>query len=242
MSIRKKPDIFILHGWSIADNNLAKWQVFRDKLSELGVKSEFIPLPGLDTKLQKPWQLSDYVAHVLAILPKNERVVLLGHSFGGQIAVRLASKNPAKVAGLILIASAGLRDQSLLAKTKRLLFSSIAKVGKNLGLRSTLLQQVFHKLTRASDYHQADSIMKQTMRNVLADEVRADLSTCRVPVQLIWGAQDKVTPLWMAKYLQKHLPNSFLTIVDDARHSPQFTHAQIVAKLVAGFVRKKDTN
>ncbi len=89
-------------------------------LRALGYTTHVIELPGfgLAPALRKAdarfTQLADLVLHVLGQLG-IERAVFLGHSLGGGIALQLALRRPAAVAGLVLLAPAGLGRSMLWA-------------------------------------------------------------------------------------------------------------------------------
>lgn len=234
--------IYILHGWSIVDNNVAKWEPFQQELKTAGYKTVFVPLPGLDSQLSSPWSLDNYVEHIAQIITKNKskdgKTVVLGHSFGGQVGIRLCANYQNLVDGLILIDSAGLRDNNFLPKAKRLVFYTLAKIGNTLGFKSNKLRQIVHNLARVHDYYEANQVMKKTMANVVSQEVRTDLSNVIAPTKIIWGSGDKVTPIWMANYFHQHIKNSQLSIVNGARHSPQFTHHVATSTLITRFLKE----
>lgn len=234
----KKPEVIILHGWAISPENEQKWQTFRDKLQALHVTSTFLPIPGLDTKATKPWNLQQYVEWLAEVLKDKQEVILLGHSFGGQLAVRFTAEYPEKVSRLILVASAGIRDNSLKARLKRSIFYVLAKVGK-VFFRHPFFKKMLYKLAREHDYEQASSVMKQTMQLVTQDEIRADLPRIKVPVQLIWGKQDTSTPYRNTQLILDAIPTANLCTISDARHSPQFTHPEHTASCVAEFLSEE---
>ncbi len=89
-------------------------------LRALGYATHVIELPGfgLTPALRKAdarvSQLADMVLHVIGELG-IERAVFLGHSLGGGIALQIALRKPAAVAGLVLVAPAGLGRSMLWA-------------------------------------------------------------------------------------------------------------------------------
>ena len=89
-------------------------------LRALGYATHVIELPGfgLTPALRKTdarfSQLADMVLHVVGELG-IERAVFLGHSLGGGIALQIALRKPAAVAGLVLVAPAGLGRSMLWA-------------------------------------------------------------------------------------------------------------------------------
>lgn len=252
-----KTPIFILHGWAVDKNvlagksaelkeaqsqhptNLQKWQPLVDKLKALGAEVFFLPLPGLSTPLEEVWGLNDYAdwlhSQIEDKVGAKQSVILLGHSFGGQLALRFTSLYPAKVEKLILIAAAGLRDHSPKQVVKRLLFANLARWGRKL-TQASWARNLLYFLAREKDYWQAPPLLRKTMQKVLADEVKDDLPKIKKPTLLLWGKQDRTTPLWMGQFLANKLPQAELLVLDSARHSPQFTHPDWVAREVVNFL------
>ena len=224
--------IYILHGWAIDQNNDQKWLPFMKDLERFGFVVEFLKLPGLSSPLNEVWTLDNYVDWVLSQIGSKKDVILIGHSFGGQIGVRLAALHPKKVTKLILIDSAGIRDHSLLPTLKRNAFWAMAKVGKIL-LPLSFMRTTLYKLARERDYVNAPPLLKRTMSTILDQEVISDLAEVVCPTLIIWGELDTVTPLKLAHIFNQRIAQSKLHIIPKARHSPQFTHKeQTVAPIV----------
>lgn len=235
MPTKKSPHIYILHGWAIDQNNAHKWQPLMDRLVELGVKTTFLGIPGLSSPLNEVWNLQDFVDWLSKQLPKGKKVILLGHSFGGQIAIRFATQNPDRVKKLILVDSAGIRDHSLKAVVKRKGFWVAAKIGKLL-FNFEWARKLLYLFARERDYKNAPPLLKRSMSLVLDDEIVDDLQYITCPTLLIWGEKDKVTPLKFGRQKNSLIKQSQLEIITDARHSPQFTHVRKVAVLISKFV------
>lgn len=231
-----KNTVYILHGWAIDTENEKKWATFRDLLKKYSIQTVFLPLPGLTTKLETAWTLDDYIAWLEKELPKGEKAILLGHSFGGQIAARFAAQYPEKVTRLILIASAGMIDRAPQKVLKRMVFGFAAKVGKPI-LRHEVFRKVLYKLAREQDYLKANKTQRQTMANVINTEIIDYLPQIECPTLLIWGKNDTATPLKFAKVFQSEIEQSQLHIITNARHSPQFTHAIETAEVIGEFLK-----
>lgn len=227
--------LFLLHGWAINPNNQQKWQAFQTELKAANLDSTFLGLPGLSSELDTPWTLDDYIEWLKITLPV-EPVVLLGHSFGGQLAIRFTKENPNRVKALILVASSGIRDHSLLPKLKRIVFKVVAKTGKQI-FNFELGRKILYKLAREQDYYQANPVMRQTMSHVVNIEVREDLKHINQPTLIIWGEQDQVTPPWIGEYFHKNLKNSSIHFIKDARHAPQFTHPKELTQRINTFLK-----
>ncbi len=235
MFLKSSPLIVLLHGWSVDSQNEQKWKHFSDVLQAKGFRTRFMGLPGLSTESDEVWTLKTFVEWLEAQLHSEKNVILLGHSFGGQLAIRYSALHPEQIQKLIVIDSSGLRPQDVRSRLKRAGFKIVAKIGKPL-FKGDAWRKLLYKLAREKDYLTANSILRQTMRNVLDDEIGADLPMITCPTLIIWGAQDKMTPLSLAHRMQKGLKNSELHLIEDARHAPQLTHPAEVAQVIKEFL------
>ncbi len=228
--------IYILHGWAVSAENEQKWTAFRDELQRQGVQSTFVGLPGLTTPNDEVWTVDDYIEWLAQQLP-NKKVTLLGHSFGGQLSTVFAARFPNRVAQLILVDSAGLRVHTWQKDLKRSIFKVLATVGRMFawipGARWLL-----YKVAREQDYYQASSTLRKTMANVLAYETQSELASIQCQTLLIWGRNDTATPLSLGTQFALLIPQAELEVIDEARHSPQFTHHTQVAQVVSDWMQR----
>ena len=229
--------IYLLHGWAIGERNQEKWQPFMDLLKKAGFKVNFLKIPGLSTSLDASWQLQDFVDWLGKELRGQKNVVLLGHSFGGQLSVRYTSQHSGQVSKLILVDSGGIKDQDLKIRIKRKVFLILAKTGKNF-LKAPIFRQILYKMARETDYLKAPPAQRKSMANVLQDEIRQDLSKITCPTQIIWGGNDKTTLLKNAHLFKEKIAQSQLEIIEEARHSPMFTHPEKVVGIVTRFINQ----
>lgn len=225
--------ILILHGWSYSvkgTDPLDKWEPFIDQLRLKGYQPTLLKIPGLTKNLTAVWNLEKYVEWLKGEV-RNEKVILVGHSNGGRISLAFAQKYPHKVSQLILIDSAGIYHNELPIRIKKFIFKKIAKIGKALTSSETL-KVLLYKLAREGDYKNATPIQRQTMLNLIRTDLTNILNKISVPTLIIWGKQDKITPLSDGLIMHKLIKNSQLEVIDEARHSPQFTHPEEVVKKI----------
>lgn len=220
-------NVIILHGWTTSTE---KWSPFMEQLSKKGIMSKILPIPGLTEEITHPWILDDYITWLKKEIG-TQKVILIGHSNGGRIAISFAAKYPNHVNSLILIDSAGIYHDELPIKIKRLVFGSIAKFGKKL-TSSKFLRDLLYKVAKESDYKNATLIQRQTMINLISQDLTPILGNIKTPTLLIWGREDKITPLSDGQLIHKFILNSKLKIINGATHSPQFTHPQEVVKII----------
>lgn len=228
------PKALVLHGWTTDVQTEAKWQPFIQTLETHGITAEFVPIPGLDSPLNSVWSMEAYVAWLAArVAQESQPVLLIGHSFGGHLATRLAAAHPALVQYLVVIDGGGVRDVRILARLKRAFFLILAKLGGAVS-QSAVLKRVLYRLAGSGDYLHTDGVLRKTFQAVIQADVRAFLPLVKAPTLIIWGVEDTITPDWMAGVYAQGISGAQLRLIDSARHSPQYTHTDVVvAQLVA---------
>ena len=225
--------ILILPGWSYSTD---KWQTLVEKLSSDEIRVEVLAIPGLHEEISNPWTLQNYVEWLKKIAEQQkDRLILIGHSNGGRIALSFCHQYPDYLEKLIIIDSAGIYHNGLFIRTKRFTFRLMAKIGKRL-TSSKILRNFLYRLAREKDYQHASINLRKTMQNLISIDLKPILKEVRTPVLIIWGANDRITPVSDAKYMKEALPNSTLKIIQNARHSPQFTNTDEVVNLVTKFI------
>lgn len=225
--------IFVLHGWSYSTE---KWDEFIRLLEDKGLKPELLNIPGLTEPTDRVWTLDDYVEWLNSKTGKR-KVILIGHSNGGRIALAFALKYPERLKHLILIDSAGIPRRELRVRLKRSMFGQIARLGKKL-TSSDKARNILYKLAGVNDYKEATLEIRQTMVNLISADLTPELHKVTVPTLIIWGKEDKTTPLSDAKLIYELIPNARIHIIKDARHSPQFTHPEKVCEKIWQFLTR----
>lgn len=168
----------------------------------------------------RPLELIDYVEGVLKVLDKEgiEKIDVIGHSFGGRVAIMLASCYPERINKIVLCDSAGI-------KPRRGLFYHLKVFGykfrKKLGLNV--------ENYGSKDYRLLMGAMRKTFINVVNFDQTDQLACIFVPTLIIWGQHDKVTPFYMAKKFHKRIQNSELFVIDGAGH---FSYADDIVSFV----------
>lgn len=227
--------IYILHGWSYTTD---KWPPFIAELEKLGFSVKLLHIPGLTSPIDKVWTLDDYVSWLSETL-KNETapVTLLGHSNGGRISIRFASRYPEKVEQLILLDSAGVYHKDVGIKLKRAVFGWLAKIGKVFdGIPE--VRRFFYKIIGEKDYRDANPIMRDTMRNLITVDLIPEMQNIKCSTLVIWGERDEVTPLSDGKIIKEKISGAKLEVVLGARHSPHFTNVTDVVAVIRNYYAK----
>lgn len=229
--------LVLLHGWGDSVKGLQALQ------TELGKTYEVlaIDLPGFGGT-QAPlgaWGLTEYADFVGAVLSKLEFVpyAFVGHSNGGAIAIRGLAVKTLKAKKLVLLASAGVRNQS---NSRNLALRIVAKTGKALtkplprGLQTKLRTKAYK--TIGSDMLVAEHL-QETFKRVVTDDVQADTASIAIPCLLVYGYDDTATPIAYGELLQAGLSHSELHVVPGAGHFVHLDKPAVVLGLIKDFLK-----
>ncbi len=240
-----------LHGWGGSKESFTE---LRAALQGSDVTMLMPDLPGFGREHEPKiaWSTDDYADWVdswikkeLTKTPGIHRVHLLGHSHGGRIAIKLASRQSARrkedqptsfvIEHLYLCAAAGIRHPRHL---KRIIGLTLAKTGK-LFLQIPFLKslqpigkKLLYTLVRVHDYEEASPVMRQTLINVSAENLRPLLKTIDVPTDLFWGKDDGMTPFGDALVMEREIKNSVLHSFDGVRHAVHRDKSREIANVI----------
>jgi pimeloyl-ACP methyl ester carboxylesterase len=204
------------HGWG------QDGTVFLSLAESMGRAGEhfLIDFPGFGESPPPPdsWGTAEYAdaaAELLDSLPRAERRVWIGHSFGCRVGLQLAARHPAAVDGLFLAAAAGLpRRRSPLARLG---------IATRIALYKSLRALPFTDQVRLRDrFGSADYQAAGKMRPILTKVVNEDLSDIArkiaLPTTLLYGAGDTETPPEIGQRLAALIPNANLVLLNDLDH------------------------
>lgn len=147
-----------------------------------------------------------------------EDPILIGHSFGGRIITTLLGFYKHKFSNVIYIDSAGIVSRKR-KKIKTLIYKVLKKIKYILPkkLRNKYTNFLFKKFA-SHDYKQLNKEMMQTFKNVINTDLKPYLKHINSRVLLIWGNNDKDTPIRDANIMHKSINNSELIILEKAGH------------------------
>ncbi len=196
--------IVFLHGWG---GSTKSFSFITQKLN-FSHRAMFIDFPpfGKSDEPTAPFDMFDYANLVKEIIIKEgfENPILVGHSFGGRVAIILASMGIASK--LILTSSAGMKPK----RGIRYYFKVYKyKLCKKLGIVLN---------SGSSDYKNLSLVMKQTFINIVNTNLEQYASKINVPTILFWGEKDTETPLYMARKLKKLISDSEIISFKNSGH------------------------
>jgi pimeloyl-ACP methyl ester carboxylesterase len=200
-----------LHGWGA---NKAVW---KNIIKRIPYTSIAVDLPGFGQSddLDSPWSIADYRDVVVELVQqlKKDSVILVGHSFGGQIATGVAAKNPEWISGLVLVDAAVVRSPE--PKLLSTLGHWLSPLFQLPGLRR--LKGPLYDLIGADRPPENDNL-KTTMRTILREDQREQLKQITFPIHIIWGEHDKDAPLAKGRKVKSAAQNATMSVLSGGHH------------------------
>ncbi|MBK5293133.1 MAG: alpha/beta hydrolase [Acidobacteriia bacterium] len=232
LSIRYKsagagPPVLLLHGWG------ASMETFEPLFQALShaFRAVVLDLPGhgQSSLPPQPWHVSNYLDLVLKFMDATglDQPHILAHSFGGRITIKLASAHPHRAGKLLLTAAAGIPPrQSLRTRVRKVLGATAGKLQRtartSLPASEPLIRNINARLLpklASRDYLQAGPL-RETLINVVSEDLTSYLASIQSPTLLLWGDHDRETPLSSAETMASLIPNSELIVLPGAGHFP----------------------
>ncbi len=214
--------VLMIHGWAA---NIDLLQPLALRLSRLGYQCYMLDLPGFGESAEPPnaFTIFDYATFCLAYLEHHnlQSAHYFGHSLGGRIGLILGAEHTNRIEKMALSNSAGIRIQPPPHKRIRLkLYQNIREGLTAVGAKalSDRLRQAYNLRYGSADYLKASPIMRQTLINVVNQDLLTYAERVSLPTILIWGDEDQDTPLWMGKKLESAMPDAALIVHETAGH------------------------
>lgn len=206
---RSEPQVLALHGWARTGADFGRILEGRDALA--------IHLPGFGPTPVPPgvWGTVEYADQLAEALAGTGPYVVVGHSFGGRVAVRLAARHPELVRSLVLTGAPLVRATPPPAPALGL---RVAKRLRRWHLVPEALVERARRSGGSADYRAAVGVMQQVFVRVVNEDYREDLARVAVPATLVWGELDDSAPLAGARLAADLLPHAELEVVPGAGH------------------------
>lgn len=179
------PAVVALHGWFRTGTDFAR------VVADLDAVAVQLPGFGVAAEPDTAWGTPEYADHVIAALEETGPVVLVGHSFGGRVAVRIAAKRPDLVRGLVLTGVPLLR---LHPAPKPALAYRVVRALARRGLVSQKRLEAYREKHGSADYRAVRGTMRDVFVRVVNEAYLEDLAAITAPARFVWGADDDQAP------------------------------------------------
>lgn len=200
-----KPATVFLHGWGGDIRSFGGAYKAAEEWGEAAVNFAF------PKTVPEDWGIYDYAAFVKSFLDEQgiKSPTLVGHSFGGRVAIILASQGVCK--RLVLVDSAGMKPRFNLRRAIKISrYKASVRRGKPLDG------------TGSVDYNNTVPEMRAVFVRIVNTFLEKLLPYISCPTLIVWGRSDEDTPPYMAKRLFRGIKNSELKFINGGH----FAYAQ----------------
>jgi len=227
------PPVVLLHGVGGSRSN---WALVAPELARARrVLVVDLPGHGRSSALPAAPGLAPYADRVAKLMEDEglAPAVVVGHSLGGLVGIRLAGRRPELVCGLVLAAAAGITSSTLRAERMLALVGWIQPgrrvsphwraVARSAALKRAVFGHWFAADPAALSADAVEALLvdinlhsdtQTALRALARDDPRADLHLVRCPVLMLWGAKDNQLPLDDAFDYARRLRATLRTIAD----------------------------
>lgn len=213
--------LLFLHGWGASgadfDELMARFE------PDYRVVSVDFPGFGGSEQPREDWYVGDYTVFVAKLLKKldiERPYAIVGHSFGGRVAIKGIATNVLMADKLVLIGAAGVKHSD---STKNKAIKAIAKMGKaalslpGLSKVSSRAQKKLYTAVGSQDYLQSGA-MKRIFLNTIDEDLSDYAHKITIPTLLVWGSEDDQAPLADGKFYHSQIAASQLKVAASAGH------------------------
>jgi pimeloyl-ACP methyl ester carboxylesterase len=227
--------LILLHGLFGA---LSNWESVVDKFSKnYRVVIPMLPIYEMPIREAGLDGLRLFVENFVS-QKKLDRMILMGNSLGGHIALMYTLQNASRVKKLILTGSSGLFEDSMGGSyPKRGNYQYIKErvsytfYDPDVATKE-LIDEVFEITNSIPKCLRIVAIAKSAQRNNMADEI----PRIKIPTLLVWGLNDTITPPMVAHEFNRLIPNSELKFIDRCCHAPMMEHPETFNEIVEDFL------
>ena len=203
------PRVLALHGWGRTSRDFDAVLAGCDALA--------LDLPGFGASPPPPeaWGAGAYAAAVAEAV--EEPVVVVGHSFGGRVAVHLAASRPELVRALVLTGVPLVRPPGAVRRTPAWRFR-LARALHRRGLVGDDRMEALRQRYGSADYRAAQGVMRAVHVVAVNETYESELAALRCPVELVWGDGDADVPLSVATAAAELLGDATVTVLPGVGH------------------------
>ncbi|HNN96235.1 MAG TPA: alpha/beta hydrolase [Pseudomonadota bacterium] len=246
------PDVVLLHALGM---NYTEWEVLAPLLAK---HTRVVGLDmlgcGHSAQPSRPYGLHEITQATWALLRKLNlrQPVLMGHSFGGRVALELALREPRHFSGLMLLNSAGfIRYPALYEKLGRLLLKPRLVGTLLLGAGPLLARRIFASETPNSERFLSQVLGRWEsayayrfaqhacpMLSDLVSDVLDRLSELNLPISVLWGDEDVLLPYREVEPALRRLRDVQIDVLPRCGHMPNLERPEAVYEATLRLLRR----
>jgi pimeloyl-ACP methyl ester carboxylesterase len=254
------PVLLLLHG--IGDSSRTWIPAMRLLQGSYTMLAPDLPGHGNSSSPLGDYSLGNHASSMRDLLDllSIERVTVVGHSFGGGVAMQFAYQFPSRCERLVLVDAGGLgREVNWILRLATIpaaeyvmpmLFpvlmrrwgDSVARFLCDWGIRNARAAEMWRSYRALTDPGNRAAFVR-TARAVIdpggqsVSAVNRLYLVALIPTLIVWGGQDKIIPLVHACQAHEAIPNSRLEVMEGAGHAPHMDDPARFAGILADFLR-----
>ena len=229
--------LLLLHGLMGA---LSNWEeVVHEFKSQYRVIIPMLPIYDLPLLTTGVKTISKYI-HKFVKYKKLKDFTIIGNSLGGHAGLIYVLAHTTFAKALVLTGSSGLYENAFGGTfPRRESYDFIKeKVEFTFYDPETATKELVDDVFRiVNDRHSVVRILAMA-RSAIRHNMQKDLHKIHIPVGLIWGKNDKVTPPEVAEEFHQYLPKSELIWIDKCGHAPMMEQPEEFNKALKGFLER----
>lgn len=211
--------VLLLHGWGCSSETMLP--VFNHLVPDFHVYNFDLPGFGISPEPPSAWDTTQYAALLADFIAAHcdKPPVLIGHSFGGRLSLRLAAQGiPHK---MILTGCAGLkphRGMDYYAKVYSYKAAKKLLSLPGLGARKQELIEKARSKSGSADYRQASENMRAVFVKAVNEDQTAALTSITAPTILFWGENDTAVPVSDGQLMADRMRDAALIVKKGGSH------------------------
>ncbi|MCM1370029.1 MAG: alpha/beta hydrolase [Candidatus Amulumruptor caecigallinarius] len=235
--------VVLMHGWGCQFSTVRSIAAALEK--EMHVYNLDLPGHGKSQEPPTVWGVEDYTSLVEKFTTRLniDSPALIGHSFGGRIAILMSSRNPVKK--MVLVDAAGIKPHRSLKYYAKVYSFKLGKkllpvlLGKRRGEEAIAR---WRGKAGSADYRNSSPMMRAVMSRCVNEDLKSVMPSISASTLLIWGVNDTATPLKDAKYMEKHIPDAGLVAFENCGHYSFLDNAAGFRAVLREFFKNELTN
>ena len=204
-------DILLLHGWG---QNIEMMKILGDNFSDR-FRITILDFPGFgeSSEPEEVWSIKDYSDMLEEFIKELDikKPIIMGHSFGGRVAIRYSSNHP--IEKLVLFGSPCIRHNTELPLSVKILKG----IKKLPGMDK--IGEFAKNFIGSRDYKAASPVMRQILVKVVNEDLSSFAKDIEEPTLLIWGEQDTEAPVEDAKELEGIMIDAALIVLPGTHYA-----------------------
>ena len=204
-------DILLLHGWG---QNIEMMKMLGDNFSDR-FRITILDFPGFgfSEEPSESWNIKDYADMLEEFINELDikKPIIMGHSFGGRVAIRYSADHV--VEKIVLFGSPCVREDTELPLSVKILKG----IKKLPGMDK--IGEFAKNFIGSRDYKAASPIMRQTLVNVVNEDLSKYAKEIDCPTLLIWGENDDEAPVSDAKILESIMVDAALIVLPGTHYA-----------------------